>query len=140
MRRTFVITLLSSIVTVSCGADFPEPQTIDHPERAFVEVPYMPPAALVEVAGEAPNDACVWFDGHWVWHGSKYLWRRGGWVTSHPNRYYAKWKTVILDDGRLLFAGGAWYDAAGQRVEAPRILRPARTPSNEVTSEFGAPR
>ena len=32
-----------------CGADFPEPRTTSHANGDYVEVPYLPPAALVEV-------------------------------------------------------------------------------------------
>jgi hypothetical protein len=100
----------------------------------------MPPAALVEVVGTPPGSACVWFDGHWIWKGDRYVWKRGGWVESRPGLKYAPWKALIVSDGRLLFAAGAWYDAKGNRVADPEIVEPARTPPNEVTSEFASPR
>ena len=123
-----------------CGADFPEPRTTSHANGDYVEVPYLPPAALVEVAGDPPNDHCVWYDGHWIWRGNKYVWKRGGWALVDSDLAYAPWKTLVLDDGRLMFAEGTWYDAAGKQVPAPKVLRPARTPPNEVTSEFESPR
>lgn len=134
------VACLSMLALPCCGGDFPEPQTTAHANHDFVPVPYLPPAALVEVAGEPPDDACVWFDGHWVWRGDEYVWKRGGWVTSHPDLYYAPWKTLILPDGRLMFAEGRWLNGAGHRVTPPDIVRAARTPPNEVTSEFESPR
>jgi hypothetical protein len=125
---------------VGCAGEFPEPNTTTHKNQDFQEVPYMPPAALVEVTGAAPSDACVWYDGHWVWRGDKYSWKRGGWVTSTADLRYAPWKTVVTSDGCLLFAEGVWYDSAGVQVPHPPIVKPARTPPNEVTSEFESPR
>lgn len=127
-------------VLAACASDFPEPKSTSHATNDYLEVPYMPPAALVEVAGAPPTDACVWFSGHWAWRGDKYVWQRGGWVQDDPNLYYAPWKVLVLDDGRVLFAEGTWYDEAGRRVAPPRIIRSARTPSNEVTSEFESSR
>ena len=49
--------------------------------RAYAEVPYPPPAALVEVVPNAPgDDGAVWVDGHWLWRGRYYVWERGGWL------------------------------------------------------------
>lgn len=123
-----------------CGADFPEPRMARHANGDWVEVPYLPPAALVEVTGAPPSDRCVWYDGHWVWRGDKYVWKRGGWALVDSDLAYAPWKTRVLDDGRLMFAEGTWYDAAGKQVPAPKVLKPAQTPPNEATSEFESPR
>lgn len=129
-----------AIVVMGCGAEFPEPKTTIHANTDYVQVPYPPPAALVEVAGDPPSPKCVWTDGLWVWRGDNYVWQRGGWAEVSEDIYYAPWKTLVLSDGRLMFAEGTWYDAAGHKVEAPRVVKPARTPPNEVTSEFESPR
>jgi hypothetical protein len=132
--------LRGNLILAACAGSLQEPPTTPHANDAFQEVPYLPPAALVEVTGTAPEESCVWFDGHWVWRGDNYVWKRGGWVTSSEHRYYAPWKSVVLPDGRLLFAEGAWYDRDGRRVAEPEIVKPARTPPNEMTSEFDSPR
>lgn len=124
----------------ACGSNFPEPRTTVHANTDYVEVPYLPPAALVEVAGEPPSDRCVWYDGHWVWRGDKYVWKRGGWAAIEGDVAYAPWKTLVLTDGRIMFAEGTWYDAQGHKVPAPEVLRAAETPPNEATSEFESPR
>ncbi len=123
-----------------CGMEFPEPRTTTHANDDYVEVPYPPPAALVEVAGDPPDAACVWYDGHWVWQGDKYIWKRGGWVAVKGELFYAPWKMLVLSDGRLMFAKGTWFDAAGHHVSEPDVVKPAQTPPNEVTSEFETPR
>jgi hypothetical protein len=117
-----------------------EPATTVHASNDYVLVPYPPPAALVEVAGEPPDDSCVWIDGHWAWRGGHYVWNRGGWVLPPEGLYYAPWESAFARDGRLLFAQGTWYDATGRKVPPPDIVKPARTPPNEVTSEFQSPR
>ena len=131
---------LIGMLLFSCTAEFPEPKTTAHANDDYQAVPYMPPAALVEVAGAPPNDACVWYDGHWAWRNNKYVWKRGGWVTSHEDLYYARGHTVVAPDGQLMFTEGTWYNGAGHRVPEPPIVRPARTPPNHVTSEFESPR
>lgn len=142
MKARFAIAaaLAAASPAAGCGPGFPEPPTVAHQEGDYQPVDYLPPAALVEVADEPPEDACVWFDGHWVWEGGEYIWKRGGWVRSHPGLYYAPWDTRVLPDGRLMFARGLWYDGEGHAVPAPPIVKSARTPPNEVTSEFEAPR
>src|SRR5690606_31024017 len=62
---------LAVVSTLACGTQFPEPNITSHATDDYVEVPYFPPAALAEVAGAPPIDACVWFGGHWVWRGDK---------------------------------------------------------------------
>ncbi|HEY6725744.1 MAG TPA: hypothetical protein VI197_17035 [Polyangiaceae bacterium] len=138
--RNALLWLASSVCLGACGSDFPEPRTTVHANGDYVEVPYLPPAALVEVAGDPPSDSCVWYDGHWVWRGDKYVWKRGGWTAVAANVAYAPWKTLVLEDGRLMFAEGTWYDESGRKVPAPRVVKAAETPPNETTSEFESPR
>lgn len=111
-----------------------------HPGRAFTEVPYPPPAALVEVVPERPAEATVWLDGHWVWRGRYYVWNRGGWLRPPENAAYATWQSRLRKDGRLLFAPGAWYDDRHRTIAPPEPLAVARTPPNQTTPETEAAR
>lgn len=138
MLRTFIAGVCLQFAS-SCQSALPGPTIAKHPARAFVEVPYPPPAALVEVVPDAPDDS-VWVDGHWVWRGSYYVWQRGGWSRPPPGVSYATWQSVLTRDGRLLFAPGAWYDTSSRQVTAPRVIAEARTPPNQLTPETSAPR
>jgi len=140
MFRRSLHALFATSALCACGSNFPEPRTTMHANADYVEVPYLPPAALVEVAGPPPSDHCVWYDGHWVWRGDGYVWKRGGWTAVAGNLTYAPWKTLVLEDGRLMFAEGTWYDEAGHKVPAPKVVKAAETPPNEATSEFESPR
>ncbi len=119
----------------ACASSLPVPERIEHPQSAFVEVPYPPPAALVEIVPEQPRDDAVWVDGAWVWRGRYYVWQRGGWILPPENATYADWQARLAEDGRLLFAPGTWYDAARQPMDAPVRLVTARTPPNQQTLE-----
>ncbi|HKO91254.1 MAG TPA: hypothetical protein VJU61_08890, partial [Polyangiaceae bacterium] len=116
-------------------SSLPTPAHTKHPAQAFVEVPYPPPAALVEVVTKRPDSDSVWVDGNWVWRGRYYVWRRGGWLHAPEGASYADWQTYLAPDGRLLFASGAWYDAEQRALDTPRVLRVARTPPNQTTLE-----
>jgi hypothetical protein len=126
-------------VGLGCTSALPTPETATQPATAFVEVPYPPPAALVEVVPERPTSpagATVWVDGNWTWRGSQYVWQRGGWLVPPKGSSYATWQVYLAPDGRLLFATGTWYDAATHRpLPAPEWVAAARTPPNQVTSE-----
>lgn len=111
------------------------PQTVP-PDEAFLDVPYPPPAALTELVPDSPAPDAVWVDGGWVWRGSYYVWDRGGWVQAPANFRFAPWRLRYLPNGQAQFAKNLWLDARGERVRPPRVLRPARTPPNEVTAEF----
>ena len=136
-RRLF---LFLSLASAGCSSALPLPLAAEHPERAYVEVPYPPPAALVEVVPESPADDAVWVDGHWVWRGRYYVWQRGGWLKPPEQLAYATWQTYLSKDGRLLFAAGTWYDSERRPRPAPDLLVVARTPPNEVTVETEAAR
>lgn len=106
-----------------------------------MEVPYPPPAALVEVVPEQPdNDDAVWLDGHWVWRGRYYVWQRGGWVIPPENGAYATWQSVLAKDGRIVFAPSAWYGPDRRPLPPPKTLAVARTPPNQYTVETEAAR
>lgn len=125
-----------ALLLLACGSSLPAPATTEHPLTAYAEVPYPPPAALAETVPDRPNDAVVWVDGEWVFHGEGYVWRRGGWVTPPPKSKFAPWHTWYRSDGRLMMARGTWYDAKRERLRPPRPTTPAETPPNQVTSEF----
>jgi hypothetical protein len=112
------------------------PPHAEHPRRAFIEVPYPPPAALVEVVPGAPeDDGAVWVDGNWIWRGRYYVWQRGGWLLPSEGARYAPWQSLLAKDGRVVFAPGTWYGPDGEPLERPKVLVPARTPPNQTTVE-----
>lgn len=112
-----------------------------HPRRAFAEVPYPPPAALVEVVPERPDASdAVWLDGHWIWRGRYYVWQRGGWMIPPENTAYATWQSVLTKDGRIVFAPGVWYGADRRPVQAPKTIAVAKSPPNQTTVETEAAR
>jgi hypothetical protein len=106
--------------------------------RDYSDVPYPPPAALVELIPDAPADGrdAVWVDGSWAWRGRYYVWQRGGWVVPPRNARLRPWRLHLTEDGRMLYAETRWTRPDGKRLRQPRILVPATTPPNEVTAEF----
>ena len=138
MRFCLVCALASTIS--GCGGSLRAPAEAIHRRDTFVEVPYPPPAALVEVVPEPHPPGGVWVDGNWVWRGRYYVWQRGGWMQQIEGLSYASWQCRLANDGRLLFAKGTWYDVHREPAPAPPVLKPARTPPNEVTIETEAPR
>jgi hypothetical protein len=132
IRHAYLATLW---LLCACGSSLPTPAVTEHPQSAFVEVPYPPPAALVEVVPNRPNGDAVWVDGAWVWRGRYYVWQRGGWLLPPADAAYAGWQAQLAADGRLLFAPGTWYDSARQPMDAPTRLALARTPPNQTTLE-----
>ena len=132
---------LLGLVALACSSSLPSPAATEHPLRAYIEVPYPPPAALVEVVPEAPkNRDAVWLDGHWVWRGRYYVWQRGGWIVPPEEGLYATWQSVLAKDGRIVFAPGTWYGADHKPLPAPKALSVARTPPNQSTVETEAAR
>lgn len=125
-----------SIVLGSCASSVPGPQLLAHPPDAYVEVPYPPPAALVEVVPASPSSTLVWLDGYWTWQGKLYVWMRGGWVFVPAGERFAPWQSFYTRNGLLMFAPGSWYMPDGTRVRPPAIQVSAYTPPNEVTGEF----
>ena len=109
--------------------------------RAYIEVPYPPPAALVETVPNRPEeDDAVWVDGHWIWRGRYYVWQRGGWLVPPDGASYATWQSLLAKDGRIVFATGQWYGADHRPIAAPKMVAVARTPSNQTTIETEAAR
>lgn len=138
MRFCLVCVLASTVL--ACGGSLPAPERAIHRHDAFIEVPYPPPAALVEVVPEPRPAGAVWVDGNWVWRGRYYVWQRGGWMKEIAGLAYADWQVRLANDGRLLFAKGTWYDPQREPAPAPPVARPAHTPPNEATIETEAPR
>jgi hypothetical protein len=139
--RPWVAVALTGFVASACSSSLPTPPETAHPLRAYVEVPYPPPAALVEVVPEPPeNGDAVWLDGHWVWRGRYYVWQRGGWIVPPENGAYATWQSVLAKDGRIVFAPGTWYGPDHRPLAPPDVLVVARTPPNQATVETEAAR
>lgn len=127
-------------LSAACGASLARPALTSHRPDDFIEVPYPPPAALVETVGPKPGATAVWVSGYWDWAPGQYVWLRGGWVAPPEGYHHAPWVSRYANDGRILFARTVWFDARGRRVPDPELVAPATTPPNYVTSEFQAPR
>ena len=128
--------VLLLLVLLGCGSGLPAPEATQHPLAAYAEVPYPPPAALVETVPPRPaREGVVWVDGEWTSRGNEYVWRRGGWVQPPPRSRFAPWRSWYRRDGRLMMAPGTWYDSKGERLRRPQPVVPAFSPPNEVTSE-----
>jgi hypothetical protein len=139
------LSLLGSValglVASGCSSRLPMPPATTHPTSAYAEVPYPPPAALVEVVPAAPDDDdAVWFDGSWIWRGRYYVWQRGGWLIPPENARYAPWQSLLARDGRIVFAPAKWYGPDRRPLPPPKVLSVARTPPNQTTVETEAAR
>jgi hypothetical protein len=124
------------LLAVACGSTLPAPEAASHPLSAYEEVPYPPPAALAETVPRRPQvSGLVWLDGEWLFHGSTYVWHRGGWVVPPRQARYAAWQDFYRADGRLMWAPNTWYDPQHRALRAPEPVAPATTPANELTPE-----
>lgn len=130
MARTLGLTLLiASLLPLGCASRLPGPPTGPHPAGStnYVDVPFPPPAARVEIVPPKPSEAgAVWVDGEWAWQGKRWVWLPGGWVAPPAGGYFAPWLVYRLDNGRFLFAAGAWHAATGERLPNPVVLETAR--------------
>lgn len=139
-RRLLIDCICLSLLPIACGrASLPTPKTVAQSRGAYRDVPYPPPAALVEVVPPRPPGDSVWLDGHWVWRAGRYAWERGGWVRPPPGARLAEWDLVYLPDGTLRFAPDVWHAESGQPIASPRIIAPANPPPAQVTGEHSAP-
>lgn len=135
-RVRYAAACMICLFGVACSGSLPEPPKTQHPNEAYDEVPYPPPAALAETVPPRPKQSgVVWLEGDWVFRGSTYAWVRGGWTLAPEKARYAVSNVVYTRDGRILFAPAAWYDAGGQKLERVRPITPAATPPNDYTSE-----
>jgi hypothetical protein len=126
-------------LTFACSSALPTPPTGPHPAATtqYIEVPFPPPPAHVEVIPPRPPDlGSVWVDGEWAWQAKRWVWQPGGWVAPPTGGYFAPWLVYRLDNGRLLFAPGAWHDATGKQLPNPVVLEAAR---NGLDDEARAP-
>jgi hypothetical protein len=141
--KPFTMPSISAVglVALACSSSLPMPPATTHPTSAYVEVPYPPPAALVEVVPAAPRDEdAVWLDGYWIWRGRYYVWQRGGWLVPPENGAYATWQSLLAEDGRIVFAPAKWYGPDRRPLPSPKVLAVARTPPNQTTVETEAAR
>jgi hypothetical protein len=135
------------LVALACSTSLPAPPTGPHPEGTtnYVEVPFPPPSARVEVVPHKPLDpGAVWVDGEWAWQGKRWVWQPGGWVAPPAGGYFAPWLVYRLDNGRLVFAPGAWHGPKGERLPNPVVLEAARNglddePSGVVPATSASP-
>jgi hypothetical protein len=129
-RRRALSVLAAALGFAGCGSRLPTPRLGPHPvgSTTYVEVPYPPPAARVEVLPPQPKELdAVWVDGEWSWQGKRWVWQPGGWVSPPAGAYFAPWLVYRLDSGRLLFAEGAWHGKAGEKLPDPVVLEAARS-------------
>jgi len=134
--------LACALLLAACGMRLSAPPTGPHPVQStvYVDIPYPPPPARVEVIPTPPADrGAVWVDGEWAWQGKHWDWQAGGWVVPPAGAYFAPWLVYRLDDGRLLFAAGAWHLANGERIPNPVMLDVARNGLQEDTTAPAAP-
>ncbi|HMI83564.1 MAG TPA: hypothetical protein VK550_05685 [Polyangiaceae bacterium] len=133
----------ASFLLAACGSRLPAPPTGPHPagSTVYIDVPYPPPAARVEVVPAPPRDpGAVWVDGEWAWQGKRWAWLAGGWVVPPRGAYFAPWLVYRLDNGRLLFASGSWHATGGDRIPNPVVLDAARNGlDDEGSPQMGAP-
>lgn len=135
-QRQLLLVAASSVLSGACSSSLPVPPRTVHPPVAYEEVPYPPPAALAEVVPPPPGSSSVWQDGYWTWQGKFYRWRHGGWVDVPPGSYFAEWQSYYTGDGRLMFAGGAWYQSDHARIRGPEIRLSATHLRNDVVSDI----
>jgi hypothetical protein len=123
-------------LVLACGSTLPEPPTGPHPADEYVEVPYPPPAAAVEVVPPSPRSDAVWVDGQWIWRGRYYVWQRGGWLIPPAGAYFAPWSKFYTRDGTLYFADGTWRRTSDRaRIARPPLVRNADSPATRNTPE-----
>jgi hypothetical protein len=134
MARVLAVILLAAglLVGYACGSSIPTPTTRRHPTGTnYVEIPYPPPPARVEIIPPKPQEGAVWVDGEWSWQGKSWVWEPGGWVLP-PDGFFAPWEVLRLDNGKLLFVPGSWHGADGRALPKPPVLLLAQSSLGEV--------
>jgi hypothetical protein len=124
--RSLAFAAASAVAAGACHSSLPEPAPALQPSNAYVEVPYPPPAALVETVPRRPSEGALWIDGQWSWDGQHWVWNSGGWVAPPPGGRFARWQLRLEPDGRMKFAGPSWRDASGRELPPARVLAAAR--------------
>jgi hypothetical protein len=130
-----------SVVLLACRSTIPTPRTGTPPAgaRVYLDVPYPPPAAQVEVIPALPREGAVWVDGQWTWQGKRWIWDSGGWVMPPANSYFAPWLTYRQADGRLLFSGGSWHSDDGRPIVRPAFLAMAMSAPSASSPPVSSP-
>jgi hypothetical protein len=125
----FLAAVTPFIALCSCSKSLPTPRTGPHPPNttSYIEVPYPPPAAHVEVVPKKPREGAVWVDGDWDWEGNKWVWESGEWVEPPANGYLAPWVTYRQENGKLLFAPASWHADDGAVIPKPPALATAES-------------
>lgn len=98
----------------ACSASLPKPPSGRVPDDAWIDVPYPPPPARVEVIPKEKSPDDVWVDGQWDWDGKDWRWIAGAWVTPPKGAYFTRWAAGRRPDGQLMFARGTWRTADGR--------------------------
>jgi len=133
--------VFSFLALAACGSSLPRPPKGEPPPSAYAEVPYPPPPAQVERVPERPQRRAVWVDGSWLWSGTRWRWRDGGWFEPPPaGVVYADWEIRRPSGTSLRFAGASWRDRSGTEVSPPRLLASATMapPSDAGAASDGA--
>jgi hypothetical protein len=125
-------------LATACSHSLPGPRTGPHPPNttSYIEVPFPPPAAHVEIIPPKPRDGAVWVDGEWDWEGKNWAWETGGWITPPEHGYLAPWVTYRQENGKLLFAPGTWHGDDGAPMPKPPLLAAAESSLESQPSDF----
>ena len=131
MDRLLLLTSLLLCQGAACASSLPVPRTgtPNDQNREYVDVPYPPPAARVEIVPPCPERGAVWVDGEWSWKGKRWAWEPGGWVlVPQKDAYFTPWTIAVRpEDGTMRFWPGSWHAPDGARLPKPRILLGATT-------------
>src|ERR1700692_2553605 len=107
-------------LVLACSPTLTHPSYAPQPQDALVEVDVPPPPGRVEAVPPRPSRSAIWVDGEWVWRRRRWAWLPGRWLEAPAGAVFAPWAFVRGPDGRLWCAAGAWRDAKGSPVTAPR--------------------
>jgi len=136
MRRLRLFPVfVAAYLSVGCGSSVPTPRFGPQTRDAWVEVPYPPPAAAVEIVPPSPRSDAVWVDGQWSWRGRYFVWQRGAWVVPPAHAYFSRWARYYGKDGTLYFADATWRSDDRKPLPLPPVLRSAAAPSQNETPE-----
>jgi hypothetical protein len=130
-RRRVLILAAAACVAASCGQSLPVARegTPKAEQRDWVDVPYPPPAAEVDVIPPVVEPGAVWVDGEWSPQGKRWVWVPGGWVLPpEKDAYFARWTIGIRpEDGAIRFSPGSWHAPDGARLPKPRVILGAQS-------------
>lgn len=106
----------------ACLPELPTPPIGPQEATNPVPVPFVPPAAHVDIVGDPPPGMKqpVWVDGQWIWRGRRWVWEAGEWVELDPKKVYAKPIVVRRSDGQLVWFEGTFRDDSKMKGPTPR--------------------